>query len=136
MLKEFRDFAMKGNLIDIAVGFVMGAAFTKLTSSFINGMVMPLVGMLQGKDLSDWKIVLKDAVLKEDGSVAQGEVALTYGSFISVFIEFVIVAFVMFLVVKGINKMKKKKEETPAAPAPPSAQEVLLKEIRDLLKSK
>lgn len=130
MLKEFREFAMKGNLIDLAVGFVMGAAFTKLTNSFIQGMVMPLVGLIQGKNLSDWKIVLKDAVM-ENGKEVSAEVAVKYGDFISTTIEFLVVAFVMFLVVKIINKLRKQKEE---APAPPPAQEVLLTEIRDLLK--
>jgi large conductance mechanosensitive channel len=130
MLKEFKDFAMKGNLIDLAVGFVMGAAFTKLTNAFIQGMVMPLVGLIQGKNLSDWKIVLKDAVM-QDGKEVTAEVAIKYGDFISITIEFFIIAFVMFMVVKAINKLKKAKEE---APAPPPAQEVLLTEIRDLLK--
>ena len=115
MLKEFKDFAMKGNLIDLAVGFVMGAAFTKLTNSFIQGMIMPLVGLIQGKNLSDWKIVLKDAVM-QDGKEVTAEVAIKYGDFISVVIEFVIIAFVMFLVVKAINKLKKAKEEAPAPP--------------------
>lgn len=130
MLKEFKEFAMKGNLIDLAVGFVMGAAFTKLTNSFIQGLIMPLVGLIQGKSLSDWKIILKDAVM-QDGKEVTAEVAIKYGDFISVIIEFFIIAFVMFLVVKAINKLKKAKEE---APAPPPAQEVLLTEIRDLLK--
>ena len=130
MLKEFKEFAIKGNLTDLAVGFVMGAAFTKLTNAFIQGMIMPLVGLVQGKNLSDWKIVLKDAQT-ENGKEVAAEVAIRYGDFISTFIEFLIIAFVMFLVVKTINKLKKQKEE---APAPPPAQEVLLTEIRDLLK--
>jgi large conductance mechanosensitive channel len=130
MLKEFKEFAMKGNLIDLAVGFVMGAAFTKVTNAFINGMVMPLVGLIQGKNLSEWKVVLKDAVM-ENGKEKTAEVAIKYGDFISMTIEFLIVAFVMFLVVKAVNKMKKKQEEAPVAPP---AQEVLLTEIRDLLK--
>jgi large conductance mechanosensitive channel len=130
MLKEFKEFAMKGNLIDLAVGFVMGAAFTKVTNAFINGMIMPLVGLIQGKDLSEWKLPLKDAVM-ENGKVKTAEVAIKYGDFISFTIEFLIVAFVMFLVVKAVNKMKKKQEEAPVAPP---AQEVLLTEIRDLLK--
>lgn len=130
MLKEFKEFALKGNLIDLAVGFVMGAAFTKLTNAFIQGMIMPLLGLIQGKNLFDWKIVLKKAQL-ENGKEVAAEVAIKYGDFISTFIDFLIVAFVMFLLVKAINKLKRKKEE---APVPPSAQEVLLTEIRDLLK--
>lgn len=132
MFKEFKEFAIKGNLIDLAVGFVMGAAFTKVTTAFIQGMVMPLVGMLQGKDLKDWKIVLKNAVV-ENGKEVAAEVSIKYGEFITVTIDFVIVAFVMFLVVKAVNALKKKKAEEPA---PPSAQEVLLTEIRNLLRQK
>jgi large conductance mechanosensitive channel len=130
MLKEFKDFAMKGNLIDLAVGFVMGAAFTKVTNAFIGGMVMPLVGLIQGKDLKDWKLVLKDAVM-ENGKEKTAEVSIKYGDFISLTMEFLIVAFVMFLVVKAVNKLKKKKEEEPT---PPTKSEELLTEIRDLLK--
>lgn len=130
MMKEFKEFAMKGSLIDLAVGFVMGAAFTKVTGAFINGMVMPLVGMLQGKDLSDWKLILKDA----DKVAGTEEVAIKYGTFISVTIEFIIVAFVMFMVIKAINRMKKKQEEAPAAPPEPSTTDKLLMEIRDSLK--
>ncbi|MDW8296461.1 MAG: large-conductance mechanosensitive channel protein MscL [Raineya sp.] len=132
MLKEFKEFAIKGNLIDLAVGFVMGAAFTKVTTAFIQGMVMPLVGMLQGKDLKDWKIVLKEAVV-ENGKEVSAEVAVKYGEFITVTIDFFIVAFVMFLVVKAMNTLKRKKAEEPT---PPTSQEVLLTEIRDLLKQK
>jgi large conductance mechanosensitive channel len=134
MLKEFKSFAMRGSLIDLAVGFVMGAAFTKVTGAFINGIVMPLVGMIQGKDLSEWKIVLKDSVIDADGKETAAEVAITYGSFISVTIEFIIVAFVMFLVVKAINRIKKKQDEAPPTPPSPSNEERLLTEIRDLLK--
>ncbi len=136
ILKEFKDFALKGNLVDLAVGFVMGAAFTKVTSSFIQGMVMPLVGMIQGKDLTDWKFVLKQAELDESGKEIAAEVALTYGTFLTVTIEFIMVALVMFLVIKAMNSAKKKKEETPVAPATPTKEELLLTEIRDLLKNK
>jgi large conductance mechanosensitive channel len=132
MLKEFKEFAMKGNLIDLAVGFVMGTAFAKLSGTFIDKMVMPLVGMIQGKDMSDWKYVLKKAVLNADGTEASGEVAIQWGSFISVTIEFILVAFVMFLVVKGINKMKR--AQPAPAPAGPTPDQQLLSEIRDLLK--
>lgn len=133
MLKEFKEFAMKGNLIDLAVGFVMGAAFTKVTGAFIQGVVMPIVGLIQGKDMSEWKYIMKERVVDGAGVETAPEVAIRYGEFIGLTIEFIIVAFFMFLVVKGINRMKKKKEEAPAAPAGPS-QEDLLTEIRDLLK--
>jgi large conductance mechanosensitive channel len=128
MLKEFKEFAMKGNLVDIAVGFVMGAAFAKVTGALIDGVVMPMVGLIQGKDLSQWKFILKAA----EGENA--EVALRYGSFISVTIEFIIIAFVMFLVIKGMNSIKKKEADIPANPPAPTNEEQLLSEIRDLLK--
>lgn len=134
MLKEFKDFAMKGNLIDMAVGFVMGTAFAAVSNTFINGMVMPLVSLISGKDFHTWKFKLKAAEMAADGSVAKPEIAILYGDFISVLINFIIIAFVMFMVIKAINSMKKKEEAAPAAPPAPSAQEVLLGEIRDLLK--
>lgn len=134
MLKEFKEFAMRGSLIDLAIGFVMGAAFTKVTGAFINGIVMPVVGMIQGKDLSEWKLILKERIVDEAGTETAAEVAITYGTFISVTIEFIIVAFVMFLVVKGINRLKRKKAEEPSAPPAPSNEEKLLTEIRDLLR--
>ncbi len=136
MLKEFKEFAMKGNLIDIAVGFVMGAAFGKVTSAFIDGMVMPIVGLVQGKDLNEWKIILKPAILDDKGAVSVSEVAIKYGAFISVAIQFIVVAFVMFLVIKAINNMRKKQADIPAAPPAPSTEEKLLMEIRDALKNK
>lgn len=134
MLKEFKEFAMKGNLIDLAVGFVMGAAFTKITTAFINGMIMPLVGMIQGKDFNDWKWILKPAQLGADGKEATAEVAVKYGTFITVTIEFVIVAFVMFMLIKAINRMKKREEALPTPIAEIPNQEKLLMEIRDALK--
>ncbi len=134
MLQEFKEFAMKGNLIDMAVGVVMGGAFGKVVSSFIDGMVMPAIGMISGGvDFNDKMFVLKKAVAASaDGSVAATpEVAIKYGAFISQVITFLVVAFVVFVIIKAINKMKKEQE---AAPAAPPAQEVLLTEIRDLLK--
>jgi len=136
MLQEFKEFAVKGNLIDLAVGFVMGAAFTKVTTSFINGMIMPAVGMLQGKDFNEWKWVLKPARVGADGKEAAAEVAIKYGTFITVAIEFVIVAFVMFTLIKAINRMKKKEAELPAPIGEPNTSEKLLMEIRDSLKNK
>lgn len=134
MLKEFKAFAMKGNLIDLAVGFVMGAAFTAVSTTFIQGLVMPFISLIVQKDFSTWKLTLKEAEMAADGTVAKAEIAVLYGDFISALIYFLIVAFVMFLVVKAINKMKKKEEEAPAAPPAPPADVVLLTEIRDLLK--
>ncbi|WP_299673082.1 large-conductance mechanosensitive channel protein MscL [uncultured Tenacibaculum sp.] len=132
MLKEFKDFAMKGNLVDIAVGFVMGAAFNKVVSSFTGGIVSPLIGLIFNADFKDLKYVVKEGVADASGKVS-GEVAVLYGEFITNVIDFIIVAFVMFMIVKGVNAMKKKEEEAPAAPAGPT-QEDLLAEIRDLLK--
>lgn len=135
-VKEFKEFAMKGNLIDLAVGFVMGAAFTKVTTAFIQGMVMPVVGLAQGKDMNDWALTIKDAQLDESGQEIAAAVTIKYGEFIGVAIEFLIVAFFMFLVIKGINRMKRKQAEAPVAPPAPSKEETLLTEIRDLLKNK
>lgn len=132
MIQEFKDFAMKGNLIDMAIGVVMGAAFGKVTSSFIDGMFMPIVGKIfQLGDLSKYKYVLSEEVKDAAGKVITPESAIAFGDFISALLNFVIVAFVMFMIIKAINKSKK---EAPAAPAAPPAQEVLLAEIRDLLK--
>lgn len=132
MLKEFKEFAMKGNLVDIAVGFVMGAAFKEVVTSFTGGIVSPLIGLIFDADFKSLRYQLKEGTLDEAGKVV-GDVYLEYGTFLTNIIDFIIVAFVMFLVVKGINNMKKKEEEAPAAPAGPS-QEDLLSEIRDLLK--
>lgn len=134
MLKEFKDFAMKGNLIDIAVGFVMGAAFKSVVTSFTGGVVSPLIGLIFNSDFKDLKYIIKDGVADEAGKVA-GEVAVLYGDFITNVIDFIIVAFVMFMIIKGINKTKKKEEPAPEAPKGPS-QEDLLTEIRDLLSKK
>lgn len=139
MLKEFKEFAMRGNLVDIAVAFVMGASFGKIVTSFVDGVVMPVVGMLTGGvDFNDKVLVLKEAVeeVKDASGVvitkAAAEVSIKYGSFITNVLDFIIVAFVVFLVIKGINKMKSPAE--PTAPAGPSESEKLLAEIRDSLK--
>ncbi|BDW92315.1 MULTISPECIES: large-conductance mechanosensitive channel protein MscL [Flavobacteriaceae] len=131
-LKEFKDFAMKGNLVDIAVGFVMGAAFKEVVSSFTGGIVSPLIGLLFNSDFNDLKYVITEGTPNDAGEIV-GEIAVLYGSFLTNVIDFIIVAFVMFLIVKGVNKMKKKEEPAPEAPKGPS-QEELLAEIRDLLK--
>ena len=131
MLKEFKDFAMKGNLIDIAVGFVMGAAFKQVVTSFTGGIVSPLIGLLFNTDLKNLKWIAKEGVADDAGKVV-GEVAVLYGDFLTNVIDFIIVAFVMFAIVKGVNATKKKEVPAPAAPKGPS-QEDLLAEIRDLL---
>ncbi|HLU51928.1 MAG TPA: large-conductance mechanosensitive channel protein MscL [Flavobacteriaceae bacterium] len=131
MLKEFKEFALKGNLVDIAVAFVMGAAFSKVVSTFTDGIVSPLIGLLFKADFNELKWVIQDATVNDAGE-AVGEIAVLYGSFITSIIDFIIVAFVMFMIIKGLNKLKKKEEPAPA-PAGPT-QEELLAEIRDLLK--
>lgn len=140
MLKEFKEFAVKGNVIDLAVGVIIGGAFGKIVSSFVNDVIMPPIGLLLGGvDFKDLKIPLKDEILNEAGEVATAAVSLNYGMFIQNVIDFAIIAFVIFLAIKGINRMKRKEEDVPAAPAPapePPKSEVLLEEIRDLLKKK
>lgn len=135
MVKEFKEFAMKGNLVDIAVGFVMGAAFKQVVTSFTGGIVSPLIGMIIKTDLKDLKWVVEEGVVDTAGKVT-GEVAVLYGTFLTNVIDFIIVAFVMFMMIKGINATKKK--EAPAPPPAPAGptQEELLAEIRDLLSKK
>ena len=131
MLKEFKEFAMKGNLVDIAVAFVMGAAFGKVVTAFTGGLIAPLIGMITGKDLSQNKWIIKEEVKDAAGKITQPEVALQWGAFLTAVIDFIIVAFVMFLIIKAINSLKK--QEAPAAPPIPE-DVLLLREIRDALK--
>lgn len=132
MLKEFKEFAMKGNLVDIAVGFVMGAAFKQVVTSFTGGIVSPLIGLIFNADFKDLKWIVKEGSLNDAGEMV-GQVAVLWGDFVTNIIDFIIVAFVMFLVVKGVNRMNKKEEPEPEAPAGPSEID-LLTEIRDSLK--
>ena len=143
--EEFKAFAMRGNVIDLAVGVVIGGAFGKITTSIVNDIIMPVIGVLTGGlNFSDWKIILKQAVLDAEGAVVNPEVAITFGNTIAIIIDFIIIAFAVFCLVKGINALHRKKEDEPApAPEPepepipePSAEEKLLTEIRDLLKDK
>lgn len=134
MFKEFRDFAMRGNVVDLAVGVIIGAAFGAIVTSLVSDIIMPLVGVATGGvDFSALAYVLKPASVGVDGKEVAA-VAISYGKFLNFVITFLIVAFAMFLVVKGMNKMKKKQEEAPAAPSPPPEEVVLLTQIRDLLK--
>ena len=135
MLKEFKEFAMKGNLVDIAVGFVMGAAFKEVVTAFTGGIVSPLIGMLFDTDFKDLKYKLKDGTVNDAGETV-GEVFLEYGTFLTHVIDFIIVAFVMFMMIKGINATKKKEEPAPPPPPAGPTQEDLLAEIRDLLAKK
>ena len=132
---EFKEFAMRGNVLDMAVGVVIGGAFGKITTSLVNDIIMPLISMLTGGvDFSQWKWVLKAA----DEAAETAEVAVNFGSLIAVVLDFIIIAFVIFLMLKGVNKLKKKEEEAPAEPEPDPAptSEELLTEIRDLLKER
>ena len=127
MISEFKSFAMRGNVVDLAVGVVIGAAFGKIVTSLVNDVIMPPIGnLIGGIDFSAYKFVLTSA-----GADGKGEVAILYGAFLNTMIQFAIIAFAIFLVVKAINRMNRKEE---AAPAAPPAEVVLLTEIRDLLK--
>jgi len=131
MIKEFREFAMRGNVIDMAVGIVIGAAFGKIVSSFVNDVLMPPLGIaLGGINFTGLVLTLKAA----SGDVAA--VTLNYGTFIQTLLDFLIIAVAIFMVIKAMNSLKKKEQAAPAAPPQPSAEEVLLKEIRDLLKNR
>jgi len=134
IVKEFKDFAVKGNVIDMAVGIIIGAAFGKVVSSLVNDILMPPLGLLiGGLDFSDFKATLKAASINDAGE-AVNAVTLNYGMFIQTAIDFLIVAIAIFLVIKGMNQLKKKEAAKPAEPPAPTKQEVLLSEIRDLLK--
>ena len=142
ILKEFKSFAMKGNVLDLAVAVVIGGAFGKIITSFVNDVIMPPIGLLLGNtDFSNLKIILKEGsevVMSGDQVVAPAvtEVAIKYGAFVNTILDFLIVAFAIFMVVKSFNRMKKKEEAKPVAPPAPSKEEVLLTEIRDILKEK
>ncbi|MEZ5104320.1 MAG: large-conductance mechanosensitive channel protein MscL [Draconibacterium sp.] len=143
MMKEFKSFAMKGNVLDLAVAVIIGGAFGKIITSFVNDVLMPPIGLLLGgADFSKLKLVLKpavDAVMNGDQVVtpAVAEVSIRYGTFVNTVLDFLIVAFSIFMVVKAFNSMKKKEAAAPPPPPPaPSKEEVLLTEIRDILKEK
>ncbi|PHS28486.1 MAG: large conductance mechanosensitive channel protein MscL [Robiginitomaculum sp.] len=138
MLKEFKEFAMRGNVMDMAIGIVIGAAFSPIIKSLVSDVIMPPIGLLMGGiDFSNLLISLDGnhydtlAAAKEAGAAT-----INYGSFINTVVNFIIVAFAIFILIKAMNTAKKKEEEAPAKPTPPPAQEVLLGEIRDLLKKK
>lgn len=131
ILKEFKAFAMKGNVVDMAVGIIIGAAFGKIVTSLVNDVIMPPIGVLVGGvNFTDLSITIKEAV----GDAAA--VTINYGNFIQVIFDFLIIAAAIFGLVKVMNSMKRKEEESPSAPPAPSKEEVLLSEIRDILKSK
>lgn len=139
---EFKEFAVRGNVLDMAIGVVIGGAFGKITTSLVNDVIMPLISLLTGGiDFSGWKWVLRPAVLDiATGEVASAEVAVLYGNLIAVILDFIIIALVIFCMIKAMNRMRRKKEEAapeePEAEPEPSAEEKLLGEIRDLLKER
>ena len=139
ILKEFKTFALKGNVVDMAVGVIIGAAFGKIVTSLVNDVIMPPIGVLiGGVKFTELSIVLKDAIpesIDATGSIVKAvpAVMLNYGSFLQVVLDFLIVSFVIFMMVKGMNRLKKRHEETPAPPKQTN-EEILLTEIRDLLK--
>ncbi len=136
IVQEFKEFAMKGNMLDMAVGIIIGAAFGKIVSSLVNDVLMPPLGLLiGGVDFTDLKLTLKGAGVDQAGNAIDA-VTLNYGTFVQTAIDFLIVAFAIFLLVKAINRLKKKEEPVPVPPAPPqpTREETLLSEIRDLLK--
>ncbi len=133
-IKEFKEFAVKGNVIDLAVGVIIGASFNKIVDAFVKGIMMPPLGFLTGGvDFKDKKIVLAEAVKNEKGEIVAPENALLWGDFVQNIIVFLITAFAVFLLIKAINSMKKKEEAAPAV-VEPTASEKLLMEIRDSLK--
>ena len=135
LFKEFKEFAVKGNVMDMAIGVVIGGAFGKIVTSLVSDIIMPLVGAVTGGlNFTEWKWVIRQAVM-EGETVVKPELALTWGNFIQVVFDFIIIAFCIFMVMKGMNKLKKKEEPAPEpAPAEPSEDIKLLTEIRDLLK--
>lgn len=131
IVQEFKSFAMKGNVVDMAVGIIIGAAFGKIVSSMVNDIIMPPLGLLiGGVNFTDLKFVMKAA------TETSPAVTLNYGNFLQVIFDFIIVAFAVFMVIKAMNTAKHKQEATPAAPPAPSKEEILLSEIRDILKNK
>lgn len=139
-IAEFKTFIARGNVMDMAVGVIIGGAFGKISTSLVNDIIMPLISMLTGGiSIDDWKIVLREAVLDASGAEVAAAVSVNYGTFLATILDFLIIAFAVFCMIKAVNAFHRKKEEAPAAPpAPPepSAEEKLLTEIRDLLKNK
>jgi large conductance mechanosensitive channel len=135
IINEFKSFATRGNVVDLAVGVIIGGAFGKIVASLVNDIIMPPIGVLiGGVSFTDLSFTLVDAIKDENNAIIKDAVNLNYGMFIQNIFDFTIIAFSVFMLIKGINRIKKKEEEKPAAPSEPPAQEKLLTEIRDLLK--
>ena len=143
MFEEFKTFIMRGNVLDMAVGVIVAGAFGKITTSLVNDLFMPFISWIFGaRDMTALNVIVRPEIVNEAGEVVQAGITLGFGTFVATIIDFILIAFVVFMVVKAINSAKaafEKKEEAPAeepAPPAPSAEEVLLTEIRDLLKEK
>ncbi len=139
LAKEFKEFAMRGNVVDMAVGIIIGGAFGKIISSVVADVIMPPIGLLMGGvSFTDLKFILKEPVMDAAGAVTTAAVSINYGNFIQVTVDFLIIAMAIFMMIKGMNSMKKKEEAPVEAPAPqePTKEELLLAEIRDILKNK
>jgi len=135
MISEFKEFAMKGNVVDLAVGVIIGAAFGKIVSSLVDGVIMPVVGnLIGGVNFGDLAYVLKDAVIGADGKEIAAAVAIKYGAFLQTVIDFLIIAFVLFVVIKIMNRLKKAEAAAPPPPAETPEDVLLLREIRDAIK--
>jgi len=136
LIKEFKEFISKGNVMDMAIGVIVATAFGKITTSLVNDVFMPFIAWIFGaRDMTALNIVVREAVM-EGETVVEEAITIGFGTFVSAIIDFILVALVVFFVVKTMNKLRKKKEEAPAAPPAPSKEEVLLTEIRDILKEK
>ena len=139
LVKEFKEFAMRGNVVDLAVGIIIGGAFGKIVSSVVADVLMPPIGLLLGGvKFTDLKIFLTDPVVDAAGVITKQAVSINYGNFVQALVDFLIIAFAIFMMIKGMNSMKKKEVAQPveAPPPPPSKEEILLAEIRDILKNK
>lgn len=139
MLQEFKKFALRGNVVDLAIGVIIGAAFGKIVESLVNDIIMPIIGrILGGLDFTNYFIGLTEAASKATTYEAAKKAGATlgYGSFLTIAVNFIIIAFVLFMIIRSMNRMIKKEEAAPAAPPPPTKEQVLLAEIRDLLKAR
>ena len=139
LAKEFKEFAMRGNVVDMAVGIIIGGAFGKIISSVVADVIMPPIGLLMGGvSFTDLKFVLKDPIIDAAGKVTSQAVSINYGNFIQVTVDFLIIAMAIFMMIKAMNSLKKKEEPAPVEEVviPPTKEEVLLGEIRDILKNK
>lgn len=139
LVDEFKAFAMRGNVVDLAVGIIIGGAFGRIVTSFVGDVIMPPIGLLLGGvKFTDLQIILKGPVMDASGKVLQQAVSINYGNFIQTVVDFLIIAFAIFMMVKGMNSLKRKEVPPPAEVLvpPPTNEELLLKEIRDILKTR